>query len=184
MCDFLKSIYENEPLKDLFILFLSTVFGGISGHFFSKRQDNRNRKFDNDAKLLDTVYQPIDQIIEDGILLGDVYEGLDQNQVNQIIKIIKDNASIADKKLLNFKTEFDEEFALNLFDDDLRYDLDCKFAVHVDKMLKKLRRRLLRNSHDSHWQAIKRNVIRPVRRFLRGLLKYKRIFKKSKPEEL
>lgn len=136
-------MWIEQVIQDKFVqILLTAIITSLLTYWLTRKQEWRLRSIENQSKLIKDVYAPIMKIIYGGIWPFDGYEGLSENQIDNIIKIVDDNEMIIEIGLHNHAWSMKEEQYINNINQIERatYDIDRNFLEYVEQQYHKLRK--------------------------------------------
>ena len=135
------SLDINNIVQIVATALLTTILTSLVTYFFSTRKERRKRIQESSAKLLDNVYTPIIQILNNSVYPAGDYE-LTYKSAIKITDIINNHINIVDPKLMNFYWILKEEIGMIGDNGGHYYNYDGKhelfeFIEYKSNLLKK-----------------------------------------------
>lgn len=130
---------ETNIIFEIIKIVATAVFTGLFTYWITFKKDREEKKYHAYKELLEKGYTPIVRVINDTVVPGDVYEGLDSKDISTIIQIVEDNVHIVEPRLESFAWLFKEERNYGEF---VIFDEDRKFFDYVHYRYNYLRKKL------------------------------------------
>jgi hypothetical protein len=135
----ISTIAETEFANIIITAFIT----GIFTYWLTSKRDRKTIIYEANKELLVKVYSPIMKIINNSVYPGDGYEGLDDDEIQEIADIIHDNLMIIDRILDSFAWSFKEEIhnsGYKHYSQYSNYDDDRKFLDYISYRYNYLRK--------------------------------------------
>lgn len=89
----------TENVINLLVAAVTILLTNIFSYLFALKKEGRNHAVHYKIETLDKIYTPIYKILIQRVIPGDGYEGIDDHQLESIIKITDDHVNLVDPKL-------------------------------------------------------------------------------------